>query len=268
MGGGGFGGARMTTGLDDNDRLHARCRTRRRHETLRVADRLDIEQDRARLGLQREIIEQVAKVDVGHVTHRHQAGEANAPLMRPRQQRRRNRARLRNDRQIAWNGRMRGETRIELRARHDHAEAVGPDNADAGFGGDLRKFGFQRPVAMRGIGGDDDCRADAECLRLAHDLRHRVTRCRDDHEIGRCREIGDARHTGRALDALVAWIDEEDGPGEAPVAQIGHDRMAKTSNPRARTDEGNGSRLEEIFEMSGGHGETFRCMRPSHAFAR
>ncbi len=54
----------VTTGLDDNDWLDARRSPRRGHELPHVADRLDVKQDGARVGVECEVIEQVAEVDV------------------------------------------------------------------------------------------------------------------------------------------------------------------------------------------------------------
>ena len=50
--------------FDDHDRLDPGRGTRRRHELAGVLDRFDIEHDGARLGIQREVIEQIGDIDV------------------------------------------------------------------------------------------------------------------------------------------------------------------------------------------------------------
>ena len=71
------------TGLDDDHRLVARRRARRRHELARRLDRFDVEQDRPRVGVAGEMIEQVAEVDVGALAHRDQRREADPARLGP-----------------------------------------------------------------------------------------------------------------------------------------------------------------------------------------
>ena len=60
-----------TTGL-------IRAAARAADRNLRALDRLDIEQDRAGAAIQREVVEQVAEVDVEAVANRDDGGETNA----------------------------------------------------------------------------------------------------------------------------------------------------------------------------------------------
>jgi hypothetical protein len=59
---------RVTARFDDKHRLGARRRARRRHEFARVTDRLDVEQDGACAAIEREVIEQIGKIDIDAVT--------------------------------------------------------------------------------------------------------------------------------------------------------------------------------------------------------
>ena len=79
----GFGRIRMTSRFDHNDRFDPCGGTRGRHETARIADRFNIEKNGARLMIERKIIEQIVKIDIGHIADRYEPGKADATLMRP-----------------------------------------------------------------------------------------------------------------------------------------------------------------------------------------
>ena len=114
MGRGGLGALRHAAGFDDDDRLDARGGARRRHELAGVLDRFDIEQDGARLVVQREIIEQIGDIDVELVADRDDPGEADRALRRPIHHAGGDRAGLRDQRQISRCRHVRGKTRIEI----------------------------------------------------------------------------------------------------------------------------------------------------------
>ncbi len=69
--------------LVDDDRLAARKRARRRHELARLGDVLDVEEDRVRLRVLAEIVDQVAEVYVEHVAERDDVREADLLRERP-----------------------------------------------------------------------------------------------------------------------------------------------------------------------------------------
>ena len=254
MGGCGLGGAGVAPRFDDDDRLDAGRGARRRHEGLGVADRLDIEENRARRRVEGEIIEEVGEIHVGHVADRDEAGKADLVLMRPGDQGGRDRSRLRHDGEIAGRHRMSGETRIESGARRNDAEAIRTDDADAGLARQSSQSRAERVRAMVGIGGDDDGARNLQRRRLFDESRYAFARRREDGEIGRTGEIGEPADAGQAVDLLVARIDEPDLALETAVAQIGEHGMAETARPRARPDERQRARLEETVEMARGHG--------------
>ena len=101
VGRGGFRALRHAAGFDDDDRLDPRGGARRRHEFAGVLDRFDIEQDRAGLAVQREVIEQIGDIDVELIADRDDPGEADRALRRPVHHAGRNRAGLRDQRQIS-----------------------------------------------------------------------------------------------------------------------------------------------------------------------
>ena len=83
MGRGGLGALRHAAGFDDDDRLDPGGGARRRHEFAGVLDRFDIEQDGARLAVEREIIEQIGDIDVELVADRNDPGKAHARAAPP-----------------------------------------------------------------------------------------------------------------------------------------------------------------------------------------
>ena len=64
------GSGRMPPRLDHDHRLQARRGAQPAHEVARVADALHVEQDALGLGVQREIVEHVAEVDIGRRAQR------------------------------------------------------------------------------------------------------------------------------------------------------------------------------------------------------
>ena len=101
MGRGGLCALRHAAGFDDDDRLDPCGRARRRHEFARVLDRFDIEQDRVRLVVQREVIEQIGDIDVELVADGNDSGKPHPALRRPIHHARGNGAGLGNQRQIS-----------------------------------------------------------------------------------------------------------------------------------------------------------------------
>ena len=104
MGGGRLRALRHAAGLHHDDRLHARRGTRGRHELARVLDGFDVEQNRTGLVIHREIVEQIGNIDIDLVADRDDAGEADAALRGPIDHAGRDRARLRNQREISAPG--------------------------------------------------------------------------------------------------------------------------------------------------------------------
>src|SRR3546814_9576731 len=73
----------MPAALDDDDRLAAGGNARRRHELAGVGDRFRVEQDGAGVGVHRQVVEQVAEIDIGLVAEGDDLGEADATRRGP-----------------------------------------------------------------------------------------------------------------------------------------------------------------------------------------
>ena len=65
--GGGAGAGIRSARLQHQDRLDARCRSRRGHEFPAMGDTFDIEQDGAGVRIRGEIVEHVPEIDIRHI---------------------------------------------------------------------------------------------------------------------------------------------------------------------------------------------------------
>jgi hypothetical protein len=74
---------RHAAGFDDDDRLDPCGGTRCGHELASILDRFDIEQDSARLAVQREVVKQIGDIDVELVADRNNSGETHRALRCP-----------------------------------------------------------------------------------------------------------------------------------------------------------------------------------------
>ena len=115
------------SGLDDDHGFCPRGRAPRRHELPRVRDVLDIEQDRAGLAVDRQIIQRIAEIDVGHVAEGHDMGKADAAMGRPIQHGRRDRAGLGHERDVTGRRLQMGKAGIQADRRYNQADAVWPE---------------------------------------------------------------------------------------------------------------------------------------------
>ena len=130
----GVGGGRprallVAPGLEDDHRLEAGRRSRRRHELAGVGHRLDVQEDGRGRGVQGQVVEQVAEVDVGHVADRDQVGEADVAGGGPVEDAREDGAGLGDEGELAGLGAEVGEGGVEAAARHHDAKAVRADDA-------------------------------------------------------------------------------------------------------------------------------------------
>ena len=96
-----LGALRVPARLDHHDRLGSCRRARRRHELARIFHRFDVEQDGAGVPIEREEVEKIAEVDVDLVAERDHGGKTDGRCGGPFDQPGGDRARLRDERQIA-----------------------------------------------------------------------------------------------------------------------------------------------------------------------
>ncbi len=251
-------GRRAAAGLDDDHRLGAGGGAGGRHELAGVADRLDVEQDGAGFGVDRQVVEHVAEIDVAHVAQRHDMREANAPIDRPVEHRGDDRARLRHEGEAALAGMDMGEGRVEPGAGRLDAEAVRPDDSHQRrprrFQHRLRSPLAFLVAALREAGGDDDGRLRAAPGQLAHDAGNGLRRGGDHRQFRRGRERGDRAIGASAGNLRGMWVDRPELAGEAAARQILRQHRAHRVRLARRADQRHRLRREQRAEIGDRHG--------------
>jgi hypothetical protein len=249
--------------LEHDHRLAPACRARRGHELPGVGRGLHVEQDGGGGGLLREVVEQVAEVEVGHVADRDEVGEADAASRRPVEDAGHDRAGLGDEREPA---RRRGEMReggIQALSRHHDAEAVGANDAQQmrarrGEHGLAQRVTTLRPAFAEPC-ADDDGGSGAARPELGDDRRHRRRRCHHHREIGRRRQARYVRMAGRAVDLGVFRVYQHDRAGKSGAAQIARDDRAWRQWPLAGTDQRHRCRLEQAVQVAHRHALILAC---------
>ncbi len=253
MGGGRLGSRRLAAGLDHDDRFDPGGSPRGRHELAGILDRLDIKQDRARRSIEREIVEQIAKIDVELVTDRCDRGKPNVPLRGPVDHACRDRAGLGNQREFAGHRHTGREARIQVLSRHQHTQTIGTDKPQS-FGARCLFAGLGDGTrAMAEPGRDDDCGGRAHPGGLCHHVGHRGRRSRDDDQIGSLRQLRQIPDRLQSFDLTVLRVDEPQGARPPGAAQIVEDRAANRFFPRARADQRDRTGSEQAIEAIGRH---------------
>ena len=115
--GGGLGRLGKPARLVGHDRLGAGEGPRRRDELPRLGDRLDVQDDRLRLGGRAEVVDQVAHAHVEHVAHRDEVREPDALVDRPVEHRGAQRPGLRDEADVPRAGRGGGKAGVQVDAR-------------------------------------------------------------------------------------------------------------------------------------------------------
>ncbi len=245
----------VAAGLDQHDGLVTGDGTRRRQELTRRHHGFDVEQDRARVVLMAEVVDQIAEVDVERVAQRNEMREADAARIGPVEHRRAQRARLRHEGERARPAGSMREARIELRAGREQAYAIRPQDAQLiasrGIETALTDVGRDGRFALEG--GDDDRRARAAGAERFDQIRQGRRRRAQHGEIRRGGEHGDRRHAAHALDAVVTRIDRPDRPLETRRDEIPEHDVADAVGSGRRPDHGDRGRTAESFEMDDAH---------------
>ena len=178
-----------TTSFNHDHRLVARRSARRRHELARRFDRLDVQQDGARSWVAGQVVQHVAEVHVGVLAQRDEVREADGSGARPVEHRGHQRARLRNEGQLAGRGIGVREAGIQADVRRQQADAVGAQDAQQ-----VRAGGVQHGFLLRRVqpGSQYHRGARSECAQLADQARHRRWRRADHGQLGNGRQVSGA----------------------------------------------------------------------------
>ncbi len=257
MGARGLGGGSAAAGLDHHHRLAPGGRARRRHELAGMADALDVEQDRPAAALGRQVVEQVADIDIGHAADREHVAEADPPVIRPIQHAGQDRPRLGDEGELAGQGIGLREAGIEAAARHHDAQAIGADDAHQGRPRG-RQHRLLQPLALLAqlgeAGRDHDRRPGAAGRQRRDDAGHGRGRRRDHREVRHQRQSLDRGIGQDALDRSLMRVDRHDRAGKAGVEQIARDHRADRARLARGADQGDRARVQQDLEIADRHG--------------
>ena len=239
--------------LHDDDRLEARGGARGRHKFARIRDRFDIEQDRAGLVIECEIVEQIGDIDIELVADRNDPRKSDRSFRAPIDHRGRDRAGLRNQGQRPRHGLTRGEARIQRNGGEHHAEAVRPYNPHlAGTRRLLDRF-RERARAVSKSGRDDDGPSDAPLARLSDDFRNRSCRRGDDDEIRDKGQRLEIRIRLSPVDLPIPRIDQRDLAGKSPACHVAQDDGPDRRPAQAAADNRDTPWREDSLETKSRH---------------
>lgn len=247
---GGPGGRSVAPCLQHNHRLRAGGAAGGRQELRRLRQLLHVEQDRAALCIAGEIVEQVAEIDVRHVAQGDDVREADAARARPIDDGGDERARLRQEGEVALERHAMAEAGVEPDLGQDEAEAIRALDAQAGGLRRLQHPGAQLPAHP---GGDHNRRTRPLGGELCDQPGNRGRRGRDHAEVGHTGKSGNRRITGRTVDGGVVRIDEPYGPGKSARGEIGRHDRPDARRLGARADEGHRLRRQQLVKVAYGH---------------
>ncbi len=236
--------------LDHDHRLGACRRSCRRHELARGRDGLEIEQDRAGGDVGGEEVEQVADIDIGHVAHGDHIGEADVARRGPIEDAGDERARLRQEGELAGGGAAEPEIGMQADARHGDAETIRADDAQAigARGVERRLFDLRRQPRRDGDHGAGSLGAE-----LLDQRRHRGRWRRDHRKFRRFRQRRDVGKTFLSADLGLVGVDEIDRPGEAAGENVLGQDLADRARLSAGADNGDGMRAKRMIEIADCH---------------
>ena len=256
-------GARLVAAcFDDDHRLGSRGAARCGKELRRMRHRLHVKQDRPALRVARHEVEQIAEVDVRHITERDDMGKADLAVGRPVDHTRDEGAGLRQKGQIARQRRAMGEAAVEPDPRHHQPQRIRPLDAQQMR---FRCIEHGLPQVIPDARGNHDRSTRALAAKLADEPRHRAQRRRDDRQIGSCRQGIDRRIAGRALDLLAVRIDEPDRATEPTGPQVACDDETDASGLGAGPDHCHRGGAQEMLEIANGHCRALSRKNPATA---
>ena len=199
-----------------------------------------------------QVLNQIVARDVGLVADRDEARDTDVEPARVVENRETQGAALRRHRDTTRGRIGRGERRVQriCRIGVQQAHAVGTDEPAAGAPNLREQCGF--PLAALGSGFPEARADDADAphaLRQAvvHGSEHLSGRDRDDREIDRFGNVGDARPGAQAFDLGRRRMHGHDSASEAARDQVVQNLGADLPAGAVRTDDRHASRLEERF---------------------
>ena len=141
--------------------------------------------------VQREIVEQIGEIDVELIADRDDAGEADRALRRPIDHARRDRAGLRDQREIARAGMCAAKLALRLTPGIMTPRQLGPISRMPYLRAARSAASASEPASVAEAGADDERAGGAALARLVDDAGDCARRRRDDDEFGHERRLAD-----------------------------------------------------------------------------
>jgi hypothetical protein len=254
---GGARAARVAADLEGDHRLDARRGAQGGDEAPRVADALDVQQDRVGRGIGDQEIEHLAEIHVGRGAQRYHAAEADPGAVRPVEDRGADGARLRHEREPARQRRHRREGGVEPGVGAHQAETVGAEQAHSAALRLGEQPGLEPAPGLAGFGkaaGKDRRGAHTGRARLRDDLRDALRRRNDDGEIRRPRQVAQPRVAGNAVQLPVFGVDRGQRATQLARGQVAPDQPPERALALGRADQCNARRGEQGGEGVAAHG--------------
>lgn len=248
VGEGGLATNRVAADLDQEHRLDARRRPQSAHEAARMADALDVEKNVLCLGVGSQVVQQLAEMHVRRTAKGNHAGEPDVVGLGPVENRRAQRARLRNQADRAAIGATIGEGGVQADLRPHDSQTVGADQTDAVATGAFQRGALERGALGAGFGKacrNHDGGADTRAAAGFHDLGDRLWLRGDDRQIEPLRNVFDRRIAHQAMDLLVLGIDREQLALETRVEHVSNQHGTDGALTFAGSDHGDRPGFEE-----------------------
>ena len=245
VGGRGLGAGAGAPALDHQHRLGpvvpAGDLLDRLDELRPAAQLLDVEQDHLGVVVLVQVAQEIQLVHVGLVADGDELGEAEVAVGREVQDRRAQRAALRDEGDVAGPRHARGEAGVQAHVGQgvDHPQAVGADHAHPRLAAD----GHHAVLDGAALGADlaEARRDDDDALhpagdRVLHRLQRRLGRQDHDAEIQRVGDVLDRGVGPHTRDRARRGVDRVQRPGEAALQDVDEDVVAHLAGGGRRTD--------------------------------
>ena len=237
--------------LDGDDWRFLGHSPRHFHKALAVGETLHVADDDARFLVVFPGFEQINLIDVRLVAQADKAGETDIFGQRPVQDRGTKRARLGHEGDGAFLGHADGERGVQRRESIYDTQAVGADDADAVFLGNIQNIMLQLgALAPRfAKSGSNDNRAlDALLPALAHDVGHKGAGHDDDRQINRAGRLQNAGQAFHPQDFLTLGIDRVNLTLEAVLNDILENAIPQLGFVAGSAHDGYRLRVKEHIE--------------------